>query len=487
MGILSWLFGNNQKEEIIKESKRSDAIDRANDSEIMLGNDYSTNMFYSVNKPQSRKSHENSLVLKYREYSQMADVEDAIDDIINEMVIPDSKTMPVKCDITKLMVEDKDVTEMYKDQIPKRFDRLLSLMDFNDEGYYYGRSFYVDGRQYVAAEFKKEKGVTDIDFLDFLKVSKKCDDSKGKKYHYEYKTGLKNEKGEPEVLIYKPSEIHYFTSGLKNQEGLVLSHLHKALKPINNLKMMENSLIVYRFVRAPERLIFRINVTGMNSKQATSYINQMMTNHGNKTVIDSVTGEIITDSSLMAMQENYWLAEKNGNSHQIESLPGGQNLSAIDEVIYFLKKMYKSLNVPSSRLESDASFQFGRSDEISRDEQKFFKFIKRIRKRFEKIFLKLLEVDLINAEIMPKDDWDQIKTGIRFIWENDSTWEESAQLMKYSSRAEAARDFIELQEQGFYSKYWIKKNILRQTDAEIEEIQEQIEKEKEEEPIEDEE
>jgi hypothetical protein len=269
---------------------------------------------------------------------------------------------------------------------------------------------------------------------------------------------------------------------LNERNTIVLSHLHKAYKPLNQLRMMEDAVVIYRISRAPERRIFYIDVGNLPKVKAEQYLREMMVNHKNKLVYDASTGEMRDDRKFMTITDDFWLPRREGNrGTEITSLPGGQNLGEMDDVTYFQRKLYKSLNVPISRLEPETGFSLGRSSEISRDEVKFAKFIRRLRSRFSNIFDKALEKQLILKGIIKPEEWEPIKEKLRYNFQLDNHFEELKQAEIIRDRLSVLGD-INNYAGDYYSKAWIRKNVLHMSEDEIEDIRKEIDQEAKDEP-----
>lgn len=442
---------------------------------------------------------ENDLLTRYREISQYPDCAMAIDEIVNEAVSSLDEEMPLVLNLDHL-----DLGENIKEKIRTEFDYILNLLDFNNSAFDIFRQWYVDGRIYYQKiiDTNGTRGIVELRGIDPRKIKKIRNVKKEK-----LPSGVEVVKEVEEFYIYNdkglvtrtttivemptqgikilPDTICYVTSGLTDQDkGLVLSHLHKAIKPVNQLKMMEDSLVIYRLSRAPERRIFYIDVGNLPKIKAEQYLKDIMARYRNKIVYDSATGEIRDDRKFMSMLEDFWLPRREGGrGTEITTLPGGENLGQIDDVNYFQNKLYQSLNVPLSRMQQQSSgFNFGRAAEISRDELKFAKFVSRLRTRFNYLFNDLLRTQLILKKVIIDSDWDNIKSKLRYTYAQDQYYVEMKD-------AENARNRIDLLTQvapfvGVYmSKKYVMKNILRLTDDEIEQIESDISKEGPPEPV----
>ena len=349
------------------------------------------------------------------------------------------------------------------------------------------RSFYIDGRLYhhlVVNEQQPKLGIQDIRNIDATKVRKvknikyKKDETTGAKvvdkveefYIFQEKTGSN------QGIKLSPDSVSYVTSGLLDpSKKQVLSYLHKALKPINQLRMMEDSLVIYRLARAPERRIFYIDVGNMPRGKSEAYMKDIMTRYRNKLVYDASTGELKDDRKHMSMLEDFWLPRREGGrGTEITTLPGGENLGQIDDIVYFQKRLYRSLNVPLSRLEQEAQFSLGRSTEINRDEVKFQKFIDKIRKRFSKMFIEILRKQLILKGIITDQDWNTWKNDITVDFLRDNHFAELKDAEVLQNRLNTL-DQISQYVGEYFSREWVMKNVMQMSEEDIENMKDQVE------------
>jgi len=435
-----------------------------------------------VNSTAKNEAH---LITRYREMAQQPECERAIDDIINESIVGTDLDSPVSIVLDNIQEMDDTI----KDSIRVEFDEILSMLSFHNRAYDIFRNWYIDGRLYyhLMIDSKKPRlGIQEIRYIDPRKIKKvrveKRDNQNRvsqeifqKKYDEYYIYSSKGISPGHQGVKVAPDAIAYCHSGLMDQNNkMVLSYIHKAIKPLNQLRMLEDATVIYRLARAPERRIFYIDVGNLPKAKAEQYLRDMMVKHKNKLVYDSSTGEVKDDRKFLTMLEDYWLPRRgDGKATEISTLPGGQNLGEIEDVIYFRQKLYQSLNVPTSRLESDSSFNLGRSSEITRDELKFSKFISRLRFRFSELFHIILEKQLLLKGIITKQEWNDIKGQIYydFIEDNHFTELKNAEIMR--ERLNTLRELDEYVG-NYYSKEWVRKNILMQTEEEIEEIDQQI-------------
>ena len=437
---------------------------------------------------------EAELVSKYREMSQHPEVDAAIDDIVNEVITQEPETK-----IVELVLDDMNQPDKIKKLIINEFDEVLRLLEFNEISYEVFRRWYVDGRLYYHAIINEEdprSGIQELRYIDPRKI-RKVREVKRKKlsptndalasqtsneYYIYNDKGFSKTTGSSSVpsnnigglKIARDSIIHC-TSGLTSVNGdLVQSYLHKAIKPLNQLRSMEDSLVIYRISRAPERRIFYIDVGNLPKMKAEQYLRDIMTKFKNKLVYDATTGEIRDDRKFMTMLEDFWLPRREGGKGtEITTLPGGQNLGQMDDVVYFQRKLYKSLNVPITRLDPEVQFNLGRATEITRDEVKFSKFITRLRNKFSALFTKILERQLVLKGIITADDWQSLRNVIKYKFSQDNYYSELKEIEVLRERMAMLRD-IDDYAGKYYSHTWIRRKVLQQTDEEIEEIDEEI-------------
>ena len=369
----------------------------------------------------------------------------------------------------------------------EEFEKIVSMMKIQELGSDIYRSFYIDGRLYhhlVVNEQQPKLGIQDIRNIDATKVRKvknikyKKDDTTGAKvvdkveefYIFQEKSGSN------QGIKLSPDSVSYVTSGLLDPaKKQVLSYLHKALKPINQLRMMEDSLVIYRLARAPERRIFYIDVGNMPRGKSEAYMKDIMTRYRNKLVYDASTGELKDDRKHMSMLEDFWLPRREGGrGTEITTLPGGENLGQIDDIVYFQKRLYRSLNVPLSRLEQEAQFSLGRSTEINRDEVKFQKFIDKIRKRFSKMFIEILRKQLILKGIITDQDWNTWKNDITVDFLRDNHFAELKDAEVLQNRLNTL-DQISQYVGEYFSREWVMKNVMQMSEEDIENMKDQVE------------
>jgi len=483
-------FQIKRKSEEAEEAKKVSFVPKETDDGagvVTSGGYYGS--YVDIDGTSSRSDAE--LILKYRQIVEHPECDSAVEDIVNESIISDEDSTPVD-----IITDDLEQPDKVKKLIKDSFDEVSSLLNFNSSGHEIFRKWYVDGRLYyhmIIDEKSPKKGILELRPVEPTKIRKVREIKKDKK---DLATGNNLIGGVEEYFIYQDQAlgksnqglkiskdaICYVTSGLlDSSRKRVLSHLHKALKPVNQLRMMEDSLVIYRLSRAPERRIFYIDVGNLPKGKAEEYLRSVMAQYKNKLVYDANTGEIKDDRKHMSMLEDFWLPRREGGrGTEITTLPGGENLGQIDDIIFFQKKLYKSLNVPTNRLESEGSFSLGRSSEITRDELKFQKFINRLRKRFSQLFMELLRTQLILKGVINKEDWDEIKEQITvdFLKDNHFTeLKESEMLRERLNTLQQMENYIGT----YFSREWVKKNILRMNDDDIKAMDEQMAEEKDDE------
>lgn len=426
------------------------------------------------------------LIMKYRDIAMQPECDAAIEDIINEAVVSDEDSAPIN-----LVLDDLEQPDRIKKLMQEEFDHIIKLLNFNWAGHDTFRKWYIDGRLYfhkIIDEKNPKRGMLELRPIDPTKIRKvrevieEKDPNTGAKlvkevkeyYVYQDKNMSKSNQG---LKIAKDS-ICYVTSGvLDPSRKRVLSYLQKALKPANQLRMMEDSMVIYRMSRAPERRIFYIDVGNLPRGKAEEYLRNIMGKYRNKLVYDANTGEMKDDRKHMSMLEDFWLPRREGGrGTEITTLPGGENLGQIDDIVYFQKKLYKSLNVPVNRLEQEAQFSLGRSSEITRDELKFQKFLGRLRKKFSTLFIDLLKTQLILKGVVTEDEWKEFSQDIAIDYIKDTHFSELKDSEILRERLGTLREMDEYVGK-YYSAEWVRKNVLMQTEEDIEEIDKQIEAE----------
>ena len=445
------------------------------------------------------------LIKRYREMALHPEVDSAVEDIVNEAIVSDLNDSPVELDLDHLNASDG-----IKNQIRAEVKFIKDLLDFDKKSHEIYRNWYIDGRIYYhkIIDLKKpHEGLQELRYIDAMKMryvrkEKKKDADKykapvmrdtGNPMDYEFPeleeyfiynarsgvpTGNMNATGPSQGIKIAKDAITYCTSGLVDRnKGNTLSYLHKAIKAVNQLRMIEDSLVIYRLSRAPERRIFYIDVGNLPKMKAEQYLRDVMMRYRNKLVYDASTGEIRDDKKYMAMLEDFWLPRREGGrGTEISTLPGGQNLGEITDIEYFKKKLYRSLNVPPSRMDGEGGFNLGRSSEILRDEVKFSKFVGRLRKRFSNMFTDMLKTQLLLTNVITPEDWEVMSEHIQydFLYDNHFTELKEAELQNERMALLAT---VEPYIGKYYSQDYVRRRVLRQTDEEILEEDKKIEKE----------
>ena len=445
---------------------------------------------------EGKVNNESDLIRRYREIAMHPECDMAIEDIINESVVVDDNQEVVRLNLNKVPFSSK-----VKKSIALEFQNILSLLEFEQKGHDIFRRWYVDGRivyHKLIDPKNLKQGITELRYIDPRKIKKvrapkqkpgnefaPKDPKKPQAVEFD-EFFIYNEKGvQPAAsattgLKIAKDAIAYCPSGLVDQQkNLILSYLHKAIKPVNQLRMIEDSVVIYRISRAPERRIFYIDVGNLPKIKAEQYLKDVMNRYRNKLVYDASTGEIRDDRQYMSMLEDFWLPRREGGrGTEITTLPGGSNLGEIDDIKYFQKKLFQSLNVPYSRLDSEASggLQLGRSTEVSRDEIKFTKFVSRLRNRFNSLFHDLLKTQLILKGIATIEDWDNtLSQSIKYEYVNDGYFAEIKESEMFKDRMETYRNVKDSGMLGtVLSRDYMMKQILKMSEAEIIEQQEKI-------------
>ena len=435
-----------------------------------------------------REKTDLDLIRRYRDIAQQSECDTAIEDIINEGIVANERDIAVQ-----IVLDNIPYSSKIKKTITEEFDEVLRLLKFEQKGHDLFRRWYVDGRIYfhkIIDQKTPRKGITELRYIDATKIKKVRKIEKEK----DVKTGVDKIKKVQEFFLYNekglgstgvsggiqihPDAITYVPSGvIDGNGGRVLSYLHKAIKPVNQLRMVEDSLVIYRISRAPERRIFYIDVGNLPKVKAEQYLKDVMNRYRNKLVYDATTGEVRDDRNHMSMLEDFWLPRREGGrGTEITTLPGGQNLGEIDDIVYFQRKLFRSLNVPISRLEAESQFTLGRSTEITRDELKFTKFVQRIRKKFVPLFTDILKTQLLLKGVISPDDWKNIQEHIQYDFLADGHFAELKEAELLNDRINTLNQ-VEAYIGTFFSKTWVQKNVLRLTEIEIEEMQKEINKE----------
>jgi hypothetical protein len=430
--------------------------------------------------------NENDLIRRYREVSQYSDCDGAIEDIVNESIVAVENKRSVE-----LVLDDLNVSDAIKTKIKEEFNTVLKLLKFDENAHETFRTWYIDGRLYyqiLIDEKNIKNGIVELRYIDPRKIRRIKNIKRQKN-----KDGVDVVVGIEEYYLYNDKGITeqttngvklaidsvvYAPSGYMDQNtGMMMSYLHKAIKPVNQLKMIEDSLVIYRISRAPERRIFYIDVGNLPKLKAEQYVTDIMNKFRNKIVYDATTGETRDDRRHLSMMEDFWMPRREGGKGtEITTLPGGQNLGEIQDIEYFQQKLYHALNVPISRLQQQQGFSIGRSNEITRDEVKFNKFIVRLRKKFSVLFSNALRVQLIAKNIIKADEWDEIRPYLKYDYIEDNHYSELKDAEILTQRINTLQ-LIDNYVGKYYSQNWVRRNILRLDDDQIKTIEKEIKKE----------
>ena len=432
--------------------------------------------------------NENDQIIKYRDAAMHPEVDAAIEDIVNEAIVTTTAEGPVA-----IILEDVNQPATIKNKIREEFYKIVEMLNMNFQGSDIFRKWYVDGRIYyhkIIDTANPKGGIIELRCIDPLKIKKVREVKKDK----DKATGESLVKGTKEYYVFQNQNMNktnqglritkdaiaYCTSGLfSSDHKRVVSYLHKSLKTLNQLKMMEDSLVIYRLSRAPERRIFYIDVGNLPKGKAEEYLKNIMSKYRNKLVYNATTGEIKDHAKQMSMLEDFWLPRREGGrGTEITTLPGGENLGQIDDIVYFQKKLYRSLNVPINRLEQEAQFSLGRASEITRDELKFQKFIDRLRKRFSMLYMDILKTQLVLKGIVTEEEFHEMETFIRIDFMKDTHFAELKESELLRERLGTLREIDEYTGK-YFSIDWIRRHVLFQSEKEMEEINKQIEAEAE--------
>ena len=485
------LFGFEIKRAKKKEEEKAPSIVPPRDDE---GGSYATasgshyGQYLNLGDDDSKDNYQ--LIMKYRGNAMHPEVDMAIEDIVNESITGSELQQTLD-----LNMEDVKAPDRIKKVIKEEFDSIYGMLNFKELGHDIYRRWYIDGRMYhhlVINEKNPKEGIVEIRPIDAAKMRK----IKKVKKKKDPITGADIIEKTEEFFIYqeKPGSstngvkmttdsVSYVTSGLLSEDRKkIISFLHKALKPINQLRMMEDALVIYRLARAPERRIFYIDVGNLPRGKSEQYMKDIMAKYRNKLVYDAKTGEIRDDRKHMSMLEDFWLPRREGGrGTEISTLPGGENLGQIEDIVYFQKKVYRSLNVPINRLEQESQFSLGRSTEINRDELKFQKFIDRLRMRFAHLFYGILKKQLVLKGICTEEDWESWKNDITVDFVKDNHFTELRDIEVLRERIQTL-DMVQNYVGEYYSKEWVQKNILMLSDEDVENMKKEIDGESEEEP-----
>ena len=454
--------------------------------------------FSSVLDTDGREKSDLDLIRRYRDISMQSECDAAVEDIVNEGIISNLNDIPVNIDLHNLPYPEK-----IKSRIRAEFSEVLRLLNFGEKGHDIFRRWYIDGRIYyhkLIDSKDPKKGLQQLRHIDPTKIRKVKETQKDpdpKNHGIEMVTKVDeyfiyNDKGfataggggSNQGIRISLDSVVYVPSGLlDHNSGRVISYLHKAIKPVNQLRMIEDAIVIYRISRAPERRIFYIDVGNLPKIKAEQYLKDVMNRYRNKLVYDATTGEIRDDRNHMSMLEDFWLPRREGGrGTEITTLPGGSNLGEIDDIVYFQRKLYRSLNVPISRLEAENGFSMGRASEITRDELKFTKFVQRIRKKFTPLFTDLLKTNLLLKGIISPEDWPRMQEHIQYDFMEDGHFAELKDAELLNDRIQTL-DSIQSYIGTFFSKEYVLRKVLNLTDAEIKEMRDQMAKELDTDPM----
>jgi hypothetical protein len=438
--------------------------------------------------------NEVELISRYREMAMQPEIESAIDDIVNEAIVQDDDGK-----IIQLILDDLNQPEKIKKALKEEFNTILRLLNYKNMAQDIFRRYYIDGKLYYHIIIDREnptQGVKELRYIDPRKmrkireVKKQKDERTGVEvmnvvneyyiYNDKVTTGSSTNYGPVGTRITTDSVVSVVSGLMDSRRAVVLSYLHKAIKPLNQLRMIEDATVIYRISRAPERRIFYIDVGNLPKLKAEQYLRDIMVKYKNKLVYDANTGEVRDDRKFLSMMEDFWLPRREGGKGtEITTLPGGQNLGELEDVKYFEKKLYKSLNVPISRLDPNSSgFSLGRVGEITRDELKFFKFVERLRNKFSDLFDQCMRVQCVLKGICTEDEWKEFKEHIHYDFIKDNNFSElkEAELMK--ERLSLLQQ-VDAYTGRYFSQAYIQRNVLRLNDDEIKVMQQEMEEEKE--------
>lgn len=440
---------------------------------------------------------EAELVTRYRQMTLNPEIQQAVDEIVNEAIVVDSHEK-----VVEIVLDDTKLPDKVKDKISEEFENILQLLDFSNQAYDIFAKFYVDGRlNYHAIIDEKDlkRGIVELRYLDPRKIRliREMDNKplpnqgvgttlkRVRKEYYMYsETGfgtsaMTNFTTTLSGLRIAKDSIVRVTSGILNESNsVVLSHMHRAIKALNQLRMLEDATVIYTITRAPDRRIFYVDVGNLPKAKAEQYLHDMMARHKNRVTYDPATGEVRDDRKMMTMTEDYWFPRREGNrSTEVETLAGGTGLGEDKNLPYFQNKLYKALNVPVARLQPETMYSFGRTSEITREELKFSKLIQRLRTRFSILFDKCLEKQLILKGIMSPDDWKDIKNKVRYDFMKDNLFEELKESEILREKIATLRD-VEEHVGKYFSREWVIKNVLFMSDDDYRDMQKQMDKER---------
>jgi hypothetical protein len=479
------LFGfeiSRKKNQVEDEQNKSFALPQNDDGAVTIqsGSYYGTYVDLD-----GTVRNEIELITRYREMSMQPELETAIDEIVNEAIVNDDNGQAVE-----LNTDDLKQPEQIKKKIRDEFDIILKLLNFGNMGHDIFRRWYIDGRLFyhiIIDDKRPTLGIQELRYIDPRRIRKIREIQKTK----DPKTGMEIIKRQNEYFLYNErgiigahsnlgakiaidSVVNVNSGLMDSKRAMVLSYLHKAIKPLNQLRMVEDATVIYRLSRAPERRVFYVDVGNMPTIKAEQYLRDIMVKYRNKLVYDSSTGEVKDDRKHLSMLEDFWLPRREGSKGtEITTLPGGANLGELEDVKYFEKKLYKALGVPIGRLEPQQGFSLGKSNEITRDELKFTKFVQRLRNKFSTLFDDLLRIQLVLKRVCTEEEWKQFKEEIYYDYLKDNNFTELKESELITNRI-LLLQYVDPFVGRYYSKEWVRKNVLKQTDEDIAEIDEQI-------------
>lgn len=502
--IFGWEFKRKNDEEGFRNSEPS-VVNPLNDDGA-LDISATGGLVSTVISVDPHMTNETELINKYRDISIQPEIDVAVDDIINEAMVTDEGT------VVELNLDETKLSDSIKKKIIEEFNSIKSLMEFDSSAYEIFKKYYVDGRLRYQVLIDKENskdGIQELRYIDPRKirkvreVAKESDKKNGvtltkivDEYYLYSPNGFSEAKADTGLIsdyenidtikLTNDSVVEVLSGIMDKSNSTVLSYLHKAIKPLNQLRILEDAAVIYRLARAPEKRIFYIDTGQLPKAKAEAYVRDMMTKHKNKIKYNAETGMLTSSKNVMSMLDDYWMPRREGGrSTQVETLPSGSQLGEMDDINYFLEKLYRSLNVPYSRLDPQSGFTLGRTTEITRDEIKFSKFIGRLRKRFSTIFLELLKRQLMLKNIMNEEDFNEIRNLIQFDYAVDTYFSEMKDSEILGSRVELL-DRVRDYRGTFFSKNYIFKKILRFSDDDIKDVKAEMEEDAKEEPKEDE-
>jgi len=437
-----------------------------------------------VLNPETAIKNENDLVRRYRDTAQYPDCDTAIDEIANEAITADSNSP-----IASINLDNTKVPAGIKKKICQEFDSVLDLFKFESRGYDIFRQWYIDGKSfYYVILTEDKKSIAEVRYIDPANIKRVknietvrtkdgVESKQVKEEYYLYNDGGISDKTSRGIKLSIDSVVHSHSGIIDFGTTMTLSHLHKAIKPVNQLKMMEDALVIYRISRAPERRVFYVDVGNLPKLKAEQYVTDLMNKFRNKIVYDASTGEVRNSRQHLSMMEDFWMPRREGGKGtEITTLQGAQNLGEIEDIVYFQRKLYKSLNIPISRLDSQNTYNSGRASEITREEIKFAKFIDRLRARFATLLIDTLKIQVVSSGIMSADDWETECGGIRVNFGRDNYYSELKNSEMWNNRFQSVSSA-----EAYIGKYlsveWVRKNFLMQTEDDIRNIDEQIAKE----------